>query len=405
MQIPLPGEELQLGVGPETGEEYLRIGRVVREALLDEAGIGPAGSVLDIGCGSGRMARHFVDYLKPPGRYVGMDIQRSFIDWCNEHISSASGAFKFHHQDIYNGGYNPEGNVRASEYRFPFEDESFDAVILYSVFTHLLPGDADNYMREISRLLKPGGRVYSTWYLLTPDAEVEYLMPSLKEGQVGYGFPHLAGLLESYGLRVSGYRLGRGNGGESEIWQDLLWLRRADEIDRDFPLKEPRVAGNPGEHATFSGVLRTVDPVANAITVSGTGGAELVAGISRETGVQAHGAPGRLAALRAGQQAHVSHAQAPGGEYEVASRIVVRARQEPERMQGIVEAVDWDTGLITLYIADEGTVSVRFDPAQVDRVAINHTPASLNELQKGQLAGIYTVLSAQAIEALDPPED
>lgn len=189
MQIPLPGEELQLGVGPETGEEYLRIGRVVRDALLEEAGIGSAGSVLDIGCGSGRMARHFVDYLEPPGRYVGMDIQRSFIDWCTEHISSASGAFKFHHQDIYNGGYNPEGNVRASEYCFPFEDESFDAIILYSVFTHLLPGDADNYMREISRLLKPGGRVYSTWYLLTQDAKVEYLMLASRKGRSDTGSP------------------------------------------------------------------------------------------------------------------------------------------------------------------------------------------------------------------------
>lgn len=71
MQIPLTGEELQLGVGPETGEEYLRIGRVVRGALLDEAGIGPAGSVPDVGCGSGRMARHFVDYLDRPGATSG----------------------------------------------------------------------------------------------------------------------------------------------------------------------------------------------------------------------------------------------------------------------------------------------------------------------------------------------
>lgn len=404
MEIPLPGEALQLGVGPETGEEYLRVGRVVRDALLEEAGVGPASSVLDIGCGSGRMARHFVDHIEPPGRYVGMDIQRSFIDWCNEHVSSANGAFEFHHQDIYNGGYNPEGGVRASEYRFPFEDASFDAVILYSVFTHLLPGDADNYMREISRLLKPGGRVYSTWYLLTPDAEVEYLMPSLKEGQVGYGFPHLVSSLGSAGLRVSDYRLGRGNGGESEIWQDLLWLCRAEEIPKRFPLQEPRFIGETPEQTTFSGILKTVDPVANTVTVSGERGAELVAGISRGTSVQAHGEPGRLADLRAGQQAHVFHAPGSGGG-EIASRVIVRARQEPERIQGIVEAVDWDTGLITLYIADEGTVSVRFDPAQIEKVAINHKRASLKELKKGQLAGIYTVPSAQAIEALDPPEE
>ena len=167
MNVPLPGEELQLGVGPETGTEYLRVGRVVKEAVLEKTDLAPSGNVLDIGCGSGRMARHFLDHIEPPGRYVGMDIQKPFIEWCNEHLGGANGAFEFHHQDIYNGSYNLEGETKASEYRFPFEDGSFDAVILYSVFTHLLPEDAANYMREIARLLKPGGRCYSTWYLLT----------------------------------------------------------------------------------------------------------------------------------------------------------------------------------------------------------------------------------------------
>lgn len=382
---------------------YLRVGQAVKNALLEHAELQPTSSILDIGCGSGRMARHFADYLEPPGRYVGMDIQRPFIEWCNENLTPFNGAFEFYHQDIFNGGYNPTGKTKASEYRFPFEDGSFDAIILYSVFTHLLPEDADNYRREIARLLKPGGRCYATWYLLTPDVAVEYLMPNIKEGQVGYGFPHLVEVLEKSRLRVEDYQLGRGNGGESEIWQDLLWLRKSGEIPNRFPLQEPSLPRN-ADTSTFSGILKTLDPVANTLTVTGEGGSNLTASFSRETIVQAHGEPGRLFDLRVGQKTHVFYSAVPG-EPNVASKVAVRGQPKTDRIQGTVEAVDWDTGLITLSIPDEGSVSVGFDPAQVEKVAINHKRSSLEELKPGQLAGIYVVPTARAVEALDNPQD
>jgi SAM-dependent methyltransferase len=349
------------------------------------------------------MARHFVDYLEPPGRYVGMDIQRPFIDWCNENLASENPAFEFHHQDIYNGGYNPEGKTLASEYRFPFEDGSFDAVILYSVFTHLLPEDADNYRREIARLLKPGGRCYSTWYLLTEDREVEYLIPHIKEGQVGYGFPHCAKTLEACGLRVEDYRIGRWNGGESDIWQDLLWLRKAEEVPARYPIGEPDALANTGEQSTFSGVVERLDPVANSLVVAG-GGSRVEVGFSRQTEVRAHGGPGGLADLRLDQQAEVIYAGGSSGRGH-ALEVVVRGRPKAERIQGIVEAVDWDAGVITLSIPDEGSTSVRFDPDRMERVAINHKRVGLEELKPGQLAGVFVVPMAQAVEALDAPSE
>ena len=36
-----------------------------------------------------------------------------------------------------------------------------------SVFTHLLPADAENYIAEIGRSLRPGGRAYVTAFLMT----------------------------------------------------------------------------------------------------------------------------------------------------------------------------------------------------------------------------------------------
>jgi hypothetical protein len=34
---PLPGEDLQLGVGSETGMGYLKVGEAVKDALMDRA--------------------------------------------------------------------------------------------------------------------------------------------------------------------------------------------------------------------------------------------------------------------------------------------------------------------------------------------------------------------------------
>ena len=393
-----------MGVGPETGTEYLRVGWVVKEAVLEKTGVPPTGSVLDIGCGSGRMARHFLDYIERPGRYVGMDIQKPFIEWCNEHLGGANGAFEFHHQDIYNGSYNPEGVTKASEYRFPFEDGSFDAVILYSVFTHLLPEDAANYMREIARLLKPGGRCYSTWYLLTRDERVKYLLPNIKEGQVGFGFPHLTGLLEENGLGVEGYRLGRDHGGDGDVWQDLLWLGKAGEVSSPFPHEEPEIRA-PEEGSNVSGVVERVDPVEDSLAVAGDDGSKLTVKFSARTEVMAHGEAGKRSDLRMGQRAHLLYTERVSDEPGLALKVMVRGLPERTRIQGVVEAVDWETGVITLGIPDEGSISVAFEPHQIESVALNQQWSELKEIKPGQIAGLYIVPSARMVEALDTDEE
>ena len=53
--------------------------------------------------------------------------------------------FRFQQIDVSTELYNKEGRYQASEYRFPFPDDSFDFVMLGSVFTHMLPEDVANY--------------------------------------------------------------------------------------------------------------------------------------------------------------------------------------------------------------------------------------------------------------------
>jgi SAM-dependent methyltransferase len=54
---------------------------------------------------------------------------------------------------------------------FPFESESFDFVLLTSVFTHMLPTDLDNYLAEVARVLKVNGRCLITAFLLNQESE------------------------------------------------------------------------------------------------------------------------------------------------------------------------------------------------------------------------------------------
>ena len=67
--------------------------------------------------------------------------------------------FRFQVADLYNRRYNPHGAHAATEYRFPYDDARFDFAILTSVLTHLLEDEADHYLAETARVLKPGGRV------------------------------------------------------------------------------------------------------------------------------------------------------------------------------------------------------------------------------------------------------
>jgi ubiquinone/menaquinone biosynthesis C-methylase UbiE len=141
-----------------TGEEFFSYFR-------EFTGLKPHERVLDVGCGTGRMARPLTRYLTG-GSYDGLDIVAQSIKWCQKTYSSRFPNFHFHFSDIYNKMYNPNGTSLASEYRFPFADSSFDLVFLTSVFTHMLPPDLDNYLSEITRVLKPGGRCLITYFLL-----------------------------------------------------------------------------------------------------------------------------------------------------------------------------------------------------------------------------------------------
>ena len=138
--------------------------------FIDLADLQPDHRVLDVGCGIGRMAIPLTDYLSPQGGYWGFDIVKKGIKWCQKRISSKFHNFHFQHSDVYNLHYNSRGKIQGQDYQFPYESNFFDFVFLTSVFTHMLPADMEQYLSEISRVLKTGGKCLITFFILNEEA-------------------------------------------------------------------------------------------------------------------------------------------------------------------------------------------------------------------------------------------
>src|SRR4051794_40645769 len=96
-----------------TGDEFLG-------HLRELAGLTPRSRVLDVGCGIGRVARPLAGFLDG-GSYTGFDVNAPAIGWCQARYPEH---FRFQLADLYNARYHPTGMARASEYRFPYDDDS-----------------------------------------------------------------------------------------------------------------------------------------------------------------------------------------------------------------------------------------------------------------------------------------
>ena len=156
--------------GSASPEEFVALGDGFLQAiLLTRAQLQPTAAVLDVGCGNGAVARPLTTYLQPPGRYEGIDVSAASIAWLQHHYA-AYPHFRFTHANVSNQLYNAQGAATPGEYRLPFADQSFDLVLLKSVFTHMLPADLLPYMREIARVLRIGGRSVITYFLLNDEA-------------------------------------------------------------------------------------------------------------------------------------------------------------------------------------------------------------------------------------------
>ena len=209
--------------------DYLRIGKHFFEHFKKYCAITPDSSILDIGCGIGRMAVPFTDYLSPKGRYEGFDIVKIGIDWCSKNISSRFSNFTFKLIPLKNDLYRLDTDENAAELRFPYENDSFDLVFLTSVFTHMLPLDVENYINEIQRVLIKDKKCFATFFIIEEENETSansigsknfpydfgnyFLMDkSVKEANVAFKKSYIEALLKKNNLELTHFIKGNWSG-------------------------------------------------------------------------------------------------------------------------------------------------------------------------------------------------
>jgi SAM-dependent methyltransferase len=139
------------------------------QQVRDAAGLTPSDHVLDIGCGAGRLAIPVCAFLDEAGSYIGFDIVRAGLIFA-ERATRGRCAIRFVHADLTNREYGRAGS-NAAGYRFPADDASLDLAVATSLFTHVESQVAAGYLKEAGRVLKPGGRIFLTAFIVDEAAK------------------------------------------------------------------------------------------------------------------------------------------------------------------------------------------------------------------------------------------
>jgi SAM-dependent methyltransferase len=146
--LPVPPPRLRIEVAGTAGLQwFLDSGRqqagIIRSAVeRNGARLESAGSLLDFGCGCGRVLRHWAG-LEGPAIH-GSDYNERLVGWCAANLPFVS------------------ASVNELAPPLGYEGEQFDLVYAISVFTHL-PHDLERaWIDELSRITAPGGLLLLT---------------------------------------------------------------------------------------------------------------------------------------------------------------------------------------------------------------------------------------------------
>jgi SAM-dependent methyltransferase len=220
-------------------------------ALAKRVDLGAVRSILDVGCGCGRIATALTQHLNSISHYVGVDILPALVEFGRKFISPRYPQFEFLLLDEGNSTYDAwkrKGSVadlaRLSDAR---RGGSVDLAISVSLFTHLDYLPAVKILSAIGGMLAEGRQAFITFFVLdsevragitggrscfqfahrTPSGELFAEKIEDPTYAVGYSVEKLDELIRSAGLQreqwIRGY-WAQGNSGE--IFQDAVILTK-----------------------------------------------------------------------------------------------------------------------------------------------------------------------------------
>lgn len=194
--------------------------------------------ILEIGCGIGRIARPFTTFIQDTGKYTGFDILDYGIKWCNSKYRRFSN-FSFEYYPLLNDLYNLEAKENAADFIFPYAEKSFDLILLISVFTHMQKDEVENYINQISRVLKNEGYCYASFFLTDNHTKSDFFTHNfdayslhdlrVKNANVAYNKDYIINIASGAGLTPTAVFPGWWSGGNKEDaidFQDVIVFKK-----------------------------------------------------------------------------------------------------------------------------------------------------------------------------------
>ena len=168
------------------------------EALLNKHGLSFGGfsSILDFACGPARLTQHLFR-LSPNAVIYGCDVDTEAVAECSRRFPT--------------GRFYANGLMPPLEY----DDEQFDLIWSYSIFTSLPETNHRAWLEELARKLRPGGIMVHTTHsyeylkrasVFSPDALVKYELQESVEAFIrsdpGYFYLAHKSRTPDYGLAI-----------------------------------------------------------------------------------------------------------------------------------------------------------------------------------------------------------
>jgi SAM-dependent methyltransferase len=167
------------------GGEYIAMG-VLEHQLLRSLGLRDGHHVIDVGCGSGRLAYQLARY--PNIRYFGTDVVPDLIDYAARVSQRIDWNFCV-----------TEGTT------IPAADGGGDFACFFSVFTHLPHEQSYRYLREAKRVLRPGGTIVFSFLEFRIPCHWEQFQHSQQHSNAGQ---HLNQFMDREAIGVWANKLG-----------------------------------------------------------------------------------------------------------------------------------------------------------------------------------------------------